>query len=560
MAKLVIITAVSGVAPSYTLTIDSTTDISVADHIADSQGKIYHITAVTAPTTIVVKGSVYPKSPESMPIIGAASVYTPTKNLQLAQLPREAVGWDEVIRRDLLTIDAWQATTANITYYVATTGDDTNDGLSVDKAFATIQKAIDSIPKRIRHLVTIRVAAGSYTGFGITGFVMDPAPGVNVHGIMMLGTYTNATLTTGTATGTFTGTITGSAAAPTFSTLVDDTQTWTVDNLKGYLVEILTGTSAGSFVPIVSNTATTLTIASTSAVGSVGGTYAIRDWASIITSPITMPGTLFQSNITPVALSYGISVRNNANGVTGSMLIEGMKVNLPTNTVAISTQGNTGIVRFERCCTMGIGAGFQSGGAATTQFFNCVIRSTNNIGGLVGNAGGSFSMGNCLISGNPGLGAGLQIQGSNTVGGVNNTRIEGHPNGIKIVTTGACIWQCGGLFIETGASQAVLMSAVGHIGWGGTIFQVTGIKADNCSSAFHVGGLNQVWCDSLQATNCTYAVIAERGARVQLGPASTMTNCANELYFDGPVVYTLANMRAANPRLIANTYGTIVFE
>lgn len=452
-------------------------------------------------------------------------------------------------------------TSEHLTVWVnSATGSDTpKSGNTADQPVKTVSYALSRLPKRIGHLVTIRVAAGNYDGFTVNSFVMDPAPGVSVHGILILGTYANATLATGTATGTFSGVTTGSAATPVFSTLTDNTQAWTVDNLKGYLVEILTGTNAGALVPIISNTATTLTLASTSTVASVGGTYAIRDWASVVTTSVLGPGNLFQSNITPIQLSVGIGVRNNANGITGSILIEGLKVNAAA-TDSIASSGNTGTVRFERCCVMGTGRGFITGGSASTIISNCVIRPTNNIGGLVGNAGGTFSVNNCLISGLPGAGAALQVQGSNTSGGFNNTRIEGFPNGIKIVTSGACIWQGGGLSIETNASQAILMSAVGHIGWGGTIVQITGMKADNCSAAFAVGGLNQVWCDSLQATNCTYGVIAERGARVQLGAASTMTNCANELYMDGATTFTLAQMRAANPRLIKNDYGSIVFE
>lgn len=53
---------------------------------------------------------------------------------------------------------------ADRTYYVATTGDDTNDGLSTGSAFATIQHAWDSLADLDcqNYLVTIQVADGTY--------------------------------------------------------------------------------------------------------------------------------------------------------------------------------------------------------------------------------------------------------------------------------------------------------------------------------------------------------------------------------------------------------------
>ena len=63
------------------------------------------------------------------------------------------------------------ALSATVTYYVSIAGNDSNDGLSASTAFATIQKAIDSIPKNLNdffgHVV---VAAGSYAGFSISDY------------------------------------------------------------------------------------------------------------------------------------------------------------------------------------------------------------------------------------------------------------------------------------------------------------------------------------------------------------------------------------------------------
>jgi hypothetical protein len=56
--------------------------------------------------------------------------------------------------------------TANRTYYVATTGNDSNNGLTVGSPFLTIQKAVDVICGTLdcsSYTVTIQVADGTYT-------------------------------------------------------------------------------------------------------------------------------------------------------------------------------------------------------------------------------------------------------------------------------------------------------------------------------------------------------------------------------------------------------------
>jgi len=51
---------------------------------------------------------------------------------------------------------------ADLTYYVATTGSDTNDGLTSGTPFKTINYAISKIPALVRHKIDIYVADGDY--------------------------------------------------------------------------------------------------------------------------------------------------------------------------------------------------------------------------------------------------------------------------------------------------------------------------------------------------------------------------------------------------------------
>ncbi|NUU61282.1 C1q-like domain-containing protein [Paenibacillus agri] len=86
--------------------------------------------------------------------------------------------------RPLLTTTP-QQTTADITYYVRTDGNDNNNGLAntAGGAFRTIGKAVSVIPQTVNHTVTVNVASGTYaeavliegiTGKGYVNFVGVP--------------------------------------------------------------------------------------------------------------------------------------------------------------------------------------------------------------------------------------------------------------------------------------------------------------------------------------------------------------------------------------------------
>jgi len=63
---------------------------------------------------------------------------------------------------------------------------------------------------------------------------------------------------------------------------------------------------------------------------------------------------------------------------------------------------------------------------------------------------------------------------------------------------------------------------------------------------------------SLIGTGNTTAMILNKGARVQLTAGSTLTG-TTEISMDGAAL-TVAAMRAANPKLLTNDYGTLVYE
>lgn len=162
-------------------------------------------------------------------------------------------------------------TTADLSLYVATTGDNGNGCTSVSSPCLTVTGALGKVPKNIAHTVTINVAAGTYTGTTtIDGFFISSAGKLLIKGATPVA-----------AAGSSTGTTTGYSALsfPTLTTITDSNQSWTVNEWKGYHV-LLNGT----YTPVVSNTSTALSVASTISGGASSQAYTIVDFPTIFTN------------------------------------------------------------------------------------------------------------------------------------------------------------------------------------------------------------------------------------------------------------------------------------
>lgn len=108
-------------------------------------------------------------------------------------------------------------TTAGITLYVETTGDDSNSGQSISQALKTPQEAYNRIPKDVGHVVRIVCGEGTFSAVGATGFRIFGAGSFTFEG-----TLGAPTIASGTTYGTATG---GSTTS-----LIDGTQAWTNNN------------------------------------------------------------------------------------------------------------------------------------------------------------------------------------------------------------------------------------------------------------------------------------------------------------------------------------------
>jgi len=177
---------------------------------------------------------------------------------------------------------AIKQTTSAKTYYVRTTGNDSNDCLTTGTACLTIQAAVDLVPFAVQDATTIDIGAGTFDSFVIANKSLG-ATSLSITGVMA-----NSTLATGTATGTADGGDT---------TYLEDTgQSWTSGDLVGRFALV-----DGMQRLIRSNTATRANLANYHSASISGKTYAIQD-----------PTTLVES---AAAWTFGLQIVNVRGGV-----------------------------------------------------------------------------------------------------------------------------------------------------------------------------------------------------------------------------------------------------
>lgn len=453
--------------------------------------------------------------------------------------------------------------TSPLTLYVATTGNDTNDG-SQASPFLTIQAAIEEAKKRrLRALVTVRVGAGTFDGFAITGFDIESPlslTSTTVAGISVEGTFTQITTSTGTASGTVTGSATGSVL-PGFVTITDAAQNWTVNELAGKFL-FLQGSSSYSYLVIHSNTATTITLASSIA-SAAGRVYSIVEPATIINRNVVQPTQLsittdatglVWATSTPSQRAAIFIAGNNARTI--QIRVIGFKINDgASSSIAVFVDSRSDVpVRLIALsitdATAGVGGVDLSG---TITMYNCYIMHTAT-------SASAFSLGrltSLTLSGfviksngaaNVNSGISLSQHSNLSVnGGIFDTYNVGilasNPMARVSLVTPICFTGC-----ATGVSAATNT----NIGFFGTC------TFTNCTTAISCLGVTTITTTAMTGSGNTNGFVASTGGRIQV-PATATIGATNEIVLDG-VASTLAAMRAASPKLVTNTYGSIVHE
>lgn len=456
------------------------------------------------------------------------------------------------------------ATQAALTYYVATTGSDNNPGTEA-APFLTVQKAIDVLPKQIRHAVTINVGAGSFTGANITGFTVEQGGWIKVTGTLIASTITG--LQTGNPSTTAT---TGSNATGSWGNLSVAGAGWTTDALRSKFVYISAGTGSGQIRAIVSNTNAdpgVLTIPGAWATApTTGSTFNIVEPGTIINTGATRAAQL---DAAASANFAGFIVRDNIcyqDTTASGIYIERFKF---TSARSVQVQDSDAFVRY---CWIAQSASNASVvvGQTTGRPSNVNVHDNySNSAGVLMQTLGQFSSANALRNVTQ-TAAGLLI--ANSTGQATGGSILLSSNSVRGFTGEAIMGQVAQIFAQGNKFDAATAGAskyayrlgtqasqtpVNGLGW----FSISADDIINVGHGIHVsGGFQGVLLGVTGITGNTAGIEVQRGASVQINSAVTLTGGTTEISIDGTAT-TLAVMRAASPKAITDPdYGTNIFE
>ena len=190
-------------------------------------------------------------------------------------------------------------TPTNLTVYVATTGNDANDGLTPATAVATLNQAL-VIAGTTGYTLTCLISVGA----GVFNMPVSPNTGTGADGTNIIIPMPKGGNARTALPPIIRGTMTTLAAdtiavvtpgtAPTFTTIQLTVGGYAVDQFKNQWVYPTSGTRVGSRLLIVSNTVDTLTLAGTYSAGILpiaGDTVAMKGngtifrWTSAVASP-----------------------------------------------------------------------------------------------------------------------------------------------------------------------------------------------------------------------------------------------------------------------------------
>lgn len=460
-------------------------------------------------------------------------------------------------------------TTGAIALYVDPTGNDANDCRSPGTgACLTIQSAWNRVPKTIRHPVTIDVAAGTYSGAYLDRVEIETAetPSVGAS-IQIRGTLQNATLTTSTATGTLTA-YSAYGSPTTFPVLTDSTKSWTVNDLKGRFVSITSGTGVGTVAVIISNTATTMTVAETGVVAASGSGYAIQDSATICNTGVGFPKTVGQAlgTGTSTACLYINGAQSRTVRASDSLEISGFRFTMAGRAIAYAGGSSFSI---NQCQFRGTGTAAQISPLGQGSARWGVLKSSFTIPtsgtGIGGTGGTQMLVSNSFLSGgtspialSTGLGFAsvfatvIECSATNCVG-INN---QGHGLDVQ-----ASIVNC-----TSAPSGSVGVAASGYFAIktsGGSATAVLTSTINNCEKAVRIrggSGLTIGSATTVSGTGNVYGVSAEVGANVIITSGYNIGATTGELLLDG-AASTLAALRALpNKRITDSATGSTIFE
>jgi len=321
-------------------------------------------------------------------------------------------------------------TTSDMTLYVSqATGSDVAGDGSVGNPYASIMKAVDSVPHIRRHTITINVGAGTYAETLRDGGIYSDN-GTFTGKLQIVGQdFTTPTLGSGSIT---TGTL-GTAPSTGITRTVAGAA-WTVDELRGMLIRITSGALSGQYFPIVSNAAGSLDVPSTSA-SLNSATFQIVQPAVIITR-----GTGLQASVNV----------GNGGGGFGSNCFVVQRVRLNCGSFYGLYVGQGGVQLLECVVSGQTFAGVQVVGFNSQVVLSRTYIENSNIG-ISGNESSSLSCGAVGINGGT---VGVQITASMRF----STNSAGHLV-VQNASQAGMDFRTGPMFHDSFTAQKVILRA-----------------------------------------------------------------------------------------------------
>ena len=471
-------------------------------------------------------------------------------------------------------------TQSPLTWHVETSGNDTTGDGSVGAPFATptgaLAKLASTYGERIKHLVKILVGIGNFPGFLLKGWEMDPADNTVPCGIQIIGTLIPPTLASGTATGTFTAVAPGQLVTDVvYAVVTDSAQNWVVNALRGYHIEVLTGTSALQMLPIIANTATTITVPVSTTFGSVGGTYAIRDFGSVINTTVPIAPSIPAANSVtpPTALQTCLGIFNaEVAPANVELRVEQLKFNPPSMPAGASTvniQGEAATVT--RCFIGGTGGSSRvqvNGGIGTiTVSANTIVPSSSSVTGITSLGTGVQNLTQNLLTASLATPGAINMATGISIGGfaslnLTNSVVEYGLFGIPV--SGQNVIGLTGVTVYSQSSQCIRCRVI-EGNSGASFFFGTGVKlvGPPASTGLEIQGPAFASITGLFISGALYGITLAQGGKVRLsGTDNSMTSVTNEIILDNfAAPFTLATLRAQTPdKVLTNNFGSYVWE
>lgn len=441
-----------------------------------------------------------------------------------------------------------KTTTAAVALFVDPTGSDSNTCTATGTgACLTIAGAVGKIPKSLRNTALVTAACGTYSAgsyiddFRTSNDLNAPATGTY---LQIVGTLSNSTLATGTATGTSTAGTAGTP--PTFGTLTDGAQTWTVNDLRGRFVTISAGPGAGQRQVIQSNTATSLTIAGDWTSPGVGSTYAIQDSCAVITGSLSLPAQ--NNTIAAVASAGSFIIGDSPRSETG-VTLQWFRFTSPT-AVSARTSAQVRLTENQFLCSS----------VTCVSIANATVVPSRNAFTIPNSAGAaaytflggptaSVTASEDFYRGASSTNGSVFQTSSPVNASFTNVGIENLAHGIRA--------NFGAVAVSGSRFDTIPGDCLGTNGQGFTTpatangsFVAISSNFATCGSAFNIAGGNGLTTSAITGATNTIIYNLSNGGVIQEASTSTPTG-TTEISLDG-VSFTVATLRAATPKSIGN--------